>query len=481
MNLPAWPAPHVDGPVDAVVALPGSKSLTNRYLVLAALADAPSRLRAPLRSRDTLLMADALRSLGADVEDVGSGPFGPDWLVSPGTVRGGVAVDCGLAGTVMRFLPPLAALADGPVAFDGDAHARVRPMRPVIEALRALGVTVEDGGRGGLPFTVAGTGRVAGGTVVIDASASSQFVSGLLLAGARYDDGLTVVHEGPPVPSEPHLAMTVETLRDCGVVVDDGVTQAWRVEPGPIGSLDVQVEPDLSNAAPFLAAAVVTGGRVTVPGWPQWTTQAGDRMRDLLDRMGADVSLDRDGLTVSGTGELYGIDADLHDAGELTPVVAALAALADSPSHLRGVAHLRGHETDRLAALATELSALGADVAETADGLTVRPRPMTGRTFATYADHRLATAAAVLGLRVPGVLVEDVGTTAKTLPDFPGMWHRMLGTDGGDAVAAAGAGASSGIRGGGATRHVAGRDGDGDQVVGGADAGGRSGPGGAGG
>lgn len=429
MNLPLWPAPVATTPVDATVVLPGSKSLTNRYLVLAALADAPSRLRAPLRSRDTRLMADALRTLGADVADVAD----VDWLVTPAALRGDVDVDCGLAGTVMRFLPPLAALAAGPVRLDGDPRARQRPMRPVVEALRALGVVVDDGGRAALPLTVQGVGGVRGGTVVIDASASSQFVSGLLLAGARFDDGVTVVHEGEPVPSEPHLAMTVETLRDCGVVVDDGLVDTWRVEAGPIRALDVQVEPDLSNAAAFVAAAAVTGGRVRVPGWPQWTTQAGDRIRDVLDQMGADVSLDREGLTVEGTGELYGLDADLHDAGELTPVVAALAALADSPSHLRGVAHLRGHETDRLAALAGQIGALGGDATETADGLSIRPAPLHGGPFATFDDHRIAHAGALLGLRVPGVLVEDVATTTKTLPDFPGMWVAMLAGDGGPA------------------------------------------------
>lgn len=424
-----WPAPTATEPVLATVALPGSKSLTNRYLVLAALAAEPSRLRAPLRSRDTLLMAGALRALGAGIDDVpGTGSFGEDWLVNPGSLRGPAAVDCGLAGTVMRFLPPVAALATGHVSFDGDPRARERPMGPIVTAIRDLGVEVDDSGTGRLPFTVCGTGRVRGGNVRIDASASSQFVSALLLAGARFDDGLTLEHDGPPIPSEPHVTMTVEALRDVGVVVDEWEPHRWRVEPGRIGGLDVVVEPDLSNAAPFLAAAVVTGGEVRIPGWPQYTTQAGDALRDLLDAMGADVSLDREGLTVHGTGELYGIDADLSGAGELTPTVAALAALAESPSHLRGIAHLRGHETDRLAALAKELGRLGGDVTETDDGLIIRPRPLHGGTFETYDDHRLATAAAVIGLRVPDVLVENVETTAKTLPDFTGLWTRMLGS-----------------------------------------------------
>ena len=412
-----WAAPTATGPVDARVVLPGSKSLTNRYLVLAALANDVSRLRAPLRSRDTLLMAGALRTLGADVEDVDDG----DWLVTPGRLVGGGEVDCGLAGNVMRFVPPVAGLADGPVRFDGDDSARLRPMAPVLEALRVLGVDVD--GRGGLPFTIRGRGSVRGGSVTLDASASSQFVSGLLLSGARFEDGVTVHHEGPALPS---LPMTVETLRDAGVVVDDGEAQTWRVEPSEVNALDVQVEPDLSNAAQFLAAALVTGGRVHVPDWPQYTTQGGDHIRDVLDMMGAEVVLDRDGLTVSGGDGISGIDVDLRDSSELTPVVAALCALAASPSVVRGVAHVRGHETDRLAALRTELSGLGAEVEETDDGLRITPRPLRGRAFHTYGDHRMVMAAAVLGLVVPGLVVEDVGTVAKTMPRFTDLWSEML-------------------------------------------------------
>ncbi|MEJ5915183.1 3-phosphoshikimate 1-carboxyvinyltransferase [Pseudokineococcus sp. 1T1Z-3] len=425
MDLPRWPAPTAPGPVDAVVTLPGSKSLTNRYLVVAALADRPSRLRSPLRSRDTALMVGALESLGVRVEDVdGAGPE-PDWLLTPAQELHGGRVDVGLAGTVMRFVPPLAALARGDVALDGDPRARERPLAPVVDALRALGVDVDDGGRGALPLLVHGTGSVGGGSVSIDAAASSQFVSGLLLAAPRYDRGLVVRHVGPPLPSEPHVLMTVETLRDAGVLVDDSEPDTWRVSPGPVSALDVHVEPDLSNAAPFLAAAAVTGGRVRVAGWPQHTTQAGDLLRDLLDEMGAEVSLDREGLEVRG-GDLYGVDADLREAGELVPVVTALAALAATPTRLRGVAHLRGHETDRLAALATELGRLGGSVEETQDGLVVRPAPLHGGLFRTYADHRMAQAGAVLGLRVPGVEVEDVATTGKTLPGFVGLWDAML-------------------------------------------------------
>jgi 3-phosphoshikimate 1-carboxyvinyltransferase len=407
--------------VCAEVVLPGSKSVTNRALVLAALGDGPSRVRAPLRARDTVLMATALTALGVDVADDGT-----DWVVTPAALRGPASVDCGLAGTVMRFVPPVAALATGPVRLDGDPRARERPMGALVAALRRLGASVDDEGRGSLPLTVHGTGAVEGGAVTVDSSSSSQFVSALLLAGARFRRGVEVRHAGRPVPSAPHLALTVQMLRDRGVEVDDARADRWVIRPGPVRALDVDVEPDLSNAAPFLAAALVTGGVVRVPGWPASTSQAGDALRRLLPRMGARCRLDEHGLTVEGAGRVLGADLDLRDVGELTPVLLAVAALADGPSRLRGIAHLRGHETDRLAALAREVVALGGDVVETPDGLAVAPRPLHGATFHTYADHRMAQAGAVLGLAVPGVLVEDVATTGKTMPDFVGLWQAML-------------------------------------------------------
>ena len=399
--------------------LPGSKSLTNRGLLLAALSDGPSVLRRALRSRDTELMTSALRTLGAGVDTAGK-----DWRVTPGALHGG-EVECGLAGTVMRFVPPVAALADGPVAFDGDPHARTRPMSGVLNALRRLGVTVEDEGRGTLPFVVRGQGRVRGGEVTIDASASSQFVSALLLAGARYDEGVSVLHHGAPVPSLPHIEMTLACLREHGIEVETAPNR-WTVAPGTVRATDVDVEPDLSNAAPFLMLALTTGGRVTVAGWPRATTQAGDALRGLLSEMGAAVHLDDDGLTVSGTGSISGIDADLHDVGELAPAVAALCALAEGPSRLRGIAHIRGHETDRLAALSAELNDLGAKVTEHEDGLSIEPASLHGGTFHTYADHRMAHAAVVIGSAVPGVLVEDVATTAKTFPGFADVWSGLV-------------------------------------------------------
>jgi len=417
-----WPAPTPGRPVDATVTLPGSKSLTNRALVLAALADAPSVVRRALRSRDTELMAGALTSLGSTVDTSGD-----DWQVTPGELSGPAEVDCGLAGTVMRFVPPVAALASGDVRFDGDPHARTRPMSEILRGLRGLGVDVEDAGRGTLPFTVHGNGAVKGGTVDIDASASSQFVSALLLAGARYDEGVDVRHDGKPVPSMPHIAMTVDQLRLHQVEVDDSDANRWRVLPSDVRAVDVLVEPDLSNAAPFLAAGLVTGGRVLVRDWPRQTTQAGDALREIVTLMGGTAELTDDGLLVSGSGALHGIDYDLHDVGELTPAVAALCALADGPSHLRGIAHIRGHETDRIAALANEFNAVGGHVTETDDGLTIRPAPLTGGRFRTYADHRMAHAAVILGLGVPGVLVEDVATTSKTFPGFAEFWSGLFG------------------------------------------------------
>jgi 3-phosphoshikimate 1-carboxyvinyltransferase len=405
------------------VSLPGSKSLTNRELVLAALADGPGVVRRALRSRDTELMATALTTLGSAVDSSGA-----DWRVVPGispTDTADVAVDCGLAGTVMRFVPPVAALRGGATAFDGDPHARTRPMAEVLDALRTLGVRVSSGSDR-LPFLIDGTGSVQGGTVVIDASTSSQFVSALLLAAPRFEEGVDVRHDGKPVPSLPHIEMTVACLRARGVEVNDGDANRWRVLPGPIAARDVAIEPDLSNAAPFLMLALTSGGRVTVADWPAVTTQAGDALRGILEQMGAEVTLADDGLTVRGTGAIHGIDVDLHDVGELAPAVAALAALADSPSHLRGIAHIRGHETDRLAALARELTALGGDVTEHADGLAVRPAPLHGGTFHTYADHRMAQAAVVVGSAVPEVVVEDVETTSKTFPGFAQVWAELF-------------------------------------------------------
>ncbi len=418
-----WPAPCASAPLDARVDVPGSKSVTNRMLVLAALADEPTVVRRPLRARDTELMAAGLRALGTGVAD---GPGG-DWRITPGPLHGPATVDCGLSGTVMRFLPPVAALACGTVRFDGDEAARARPMTPLVAALRDLGARITTDGDAGLPLTVSGTGSLRGGCVTIDASASSQFISGLLLAGARFDEGVEVRSGGSRVPSAPHLAMTLSMLADVAVDAAEPEPGVWRVRPGRIRGGDRRVEPDTSSAAPFLAAAVVTGGRVRVPAWPWSSPQPGCRLPHLLQRMGASYAAEGDDLTLRGTGRISGVDLDLGDVSELTPVIVALAALAESPSRLWGIAHVRGHETDRLAALATEINGLGGWVTELPDGLEIRPRPLHGGRFRTYDDHRLAMAAAVLGLAVPGIVIENIETTTKTLPGFPAMWLRMLG------------------------------------------------------
>ncbi len=421
-----WSAPTATEPLDATVAVPGSKSVTNRALILAAQATGPSTIIAPLRSRDTDLMAAALSALGVSVVPAEPAPPGsaPErWVVTPAPLAGPATIDCGLAGTVMRFLPPLAAGARGEVVVDGDEYARLRPMRTILDALRELGASVEGDA---LPFVLHGAGPIAGGTVRIDASASSQFVSGLLLSAAGYRTGLTLVHTGKPVPSLPHIEMTVQMLRSVGVQVDDSGANTWRVEPGPVAPLHCTIEPDLSNATPFLAAAAVVGGTVRIPDWPAATTQPGNAIRWILELMGARVHLGGGQLTVTGPAQLTGVDLDLHDVGELTPTVAALALFADGPSRLSGIGHLRGHETDRLAALVGNIVGLGGSAEEMPDGLVIRPSPLTGGSWPAWADHRMATAGAIVGLRVPGLVVDDIDSTAKTLPGFDRMWLDML-------------------------------------------------------
>ncbi len=434
-----WPAPLASGAIHATVPVPGSKSVTNRALVLAALAAEPGWLRRPLRSRDTLLMAGALRALGVGIEETvsssssatGANGAGEAWRIIPSGLHGPATVDVGNAGTVMRFLPPVATLANGDVRFDGDPRSYERPLNGVIDALRGLGARIDDDGRGALPMTVRGGGALEGGQIEIDASSSSQFVSALLLSAPRFNQGVEVRHVGGRLPSMPHIRMTVDMLRAVGAQVDSpesgGEPNVWRVTPGALLGRDLVIEPDLSNAQPFLAAALITGGRVTIPDWPERTTQPGDALREIFTEMGGSCELTEQGLTFTGSGAIHGIDVDLGEVGELTPGIAAVAALADSPSTLRGVAHLRLHETDRLAALTKEINELGGDVTETADGLHIRPRRLHGGIFHTYHDHRMATAGAIIGLAVKDVQIENVATTAKTLPDFPGLWTDMLG------------------------------------------------------
>jgi len=392
-------------------------------------------------------MVAALRALGVTIDQGDEGSA--TWHVTPGPgLRPATAIDCGLAGTVLRFVPPLAALAAGETRFTGDAAASARPVAGLLDGLRQLGAGVT--GRA-LPFSV--TGPAAGGGATIDASPSSQLVSGLLLAGARFPDGLDLRHDGGPIPSRPHIVMTLAALAARGVTVetpaptrqpasppappggtgeatnDAEAVDRWVIAPGPIRALDEVIEPDLTNAAVFLAAALVAGGSVTVAAWPARTTQPGGEVPDLLARFGGRWSVDAAGLTMTGDGHLRGGDFDLRQTSELTPVVAALAALAETPTTIRGVAHIRGHETDRLSALAHNVTALGGRVAETADGLVIHPGRLHGAAWRTLGDHRLAHAAALIGLRLPGVILDDVTVVAKTMPDFADRWERLLEGD----------------------------------------------------
>ncbi|GAA3767906.1 3-phosphoshikimate 1-carboxyvinyltransferase [Microbacterium kribbense] len=421
-----------------MVTVPGSKSLTGRELILSALADGPSRLYAPLQSDDTDRMIGALRALGVSIEPQhGDGPFGDDLLITPIAPFHAAdgAVDCGQAGTVMRFVAPLAGLVGGEVTLTAHASALHRPMAVMIKALRDLGVDIDDGARWALPFTVRGHGQIRGGEITIDASASSQFVSGLLLTAPRFDVGLHLIHDGDRLPSVPHIDMTIESLGRRGVLVERPSPTEWVVPAGSIRGKDVHIEPDLSNAAPFLAAAMAAGGRVSVTGWPTHSTQPGALLTDILPLMGARTQRRGGALHITGGDTITGVDLDLSAAGELAPTLVGLAALADSPSTLHGIGHLRGHETDRLAALAENLRTLGGEAQELEDGIRIVPRPLHGGVWQAYHDHRMATTGALLGLVVEGLEVDDIGTTAKTMPQFPQLWARMLGNESGESAA----------------------------------------------
>jgi len=424
-----YAAPTAAGPLEAVLTIPGSKSLTNRELILAALAEGPSRLLSPLQSDDSRRMVEGLRALGVEVEEVpGDGPFGPDLLVHPAApFTAPATVDCGQAGTVMRFLAPLAGFASGEVTVTAHESALHRPMAEMIRALRDLGVDIDDGGHWALPFTVRGHGHIRGGEIAIDASASSQFVSGLLLAAPRFDVGLHLRHTGARLPSIPHIDMTVEALARRGVHVERPRPGEWIVPAGPLRAKDIAIEPDLSNAAPFLAAAMVTGGSVTVSGWPPHSTQPGAQLVDILQLMGARVSRRGGALTVAAGRGIHGLELDLSAVSELTPTLVGLAVFADSPTTFHGIGHIRGHETDRIAALAQNVTALGGVAEEMPDGIRITPAELTGGTWKAHHDHRMATTGALIGLRVPGIVVDDIGTTAKTLPQFTQLWDEMRG------------------------------------------------------
>lgn len=434
-----WAASVASGAINATITLPGSKSLSNRELILCSLADSPSVLHGVLDARDTALMINGLRSLGVQIDELGHDESGNlNLRITPHFMRAGAetptVINVGLAGTVMRFLPAVAAFAHGDSYFDGDAAARKRPMATLLEALKDLGVEIEDRGR--LPFIIRGNGHVRGGEVVLDASKSSQFVSALLLCAPRCDAGATIRHvpadlgNAGAVPSLPHVDMTINSLSQHGVTVrrSTSLQDSWHVDPQNINGVDLVIEGDLSNATPFFAAAMVAGGSVSCSDWPTGSTQPILRIIEVFEQLGAVITRDGTTLRVQGTGEIIGIDADLADVGEVAPTIAALCALASTPSHLRGIGHLRGHETDRLSALAAEINALGGQVVEEPSALRISPATLHGGTFHTYEDHRMATAGAILGMRVPGITVENIETTGKTLPDFVNRWEELLNT-----------------------------------------------------
>ena len=417
-----WSAPTVGRPIHSSISIPGSKSATNRAFILAALGEGVSKIRKPLLARDTELMLSALEKLGCVIKRDKN-------VVEISGMKNAhqdLEIDVGLAGTVMRFVPPIAALSAGVVHFDGDERARQRPMKSLIEALKALKISVDDQAKGSLPFSITSDGVVAGGELTINATESSQFVSAFLLAAAKFKNGLTVKHVGGKLPSLPHIEMTIEMLRQVGVEVKTIDKNKWEVKPSKIKTKDWDIEPDLSNAGPFLAAAMVTKGEVIVSDWPEKTTQAGNAWIEILKQMGAEVSLSSTGLTVNNSNEIKGIEIDLNDVGELTPVLVSIAVFANSPSKLSGIAHLRGHETDRLAALVENIRTIGGDAEETNDGLLIRPSKLHGGVWKAFNDHRMATAGAVIGLVIPGIEVDDIKTTAKTLPDFENMWTSLV-------------------------------------------------------
>ena len=431
LHMTNWNAPYRGGltsigePINSKITIPGSKSATNRALILAAIAKTPSRLRKPLSSRDADLMVKGLQSLGCNIEELKT-EQGFDYQITPQKLSGPTQIDVGNAGTVMRFLPPIASLATGLVHFDGDARSHERPLGPVIKALEQLGASIEHGNKFRLPLTINGSGEIKGGEVEVDASASSQFISALMLLGPATKNGLIIKNIGETLPSMPHIEMTIQMLRQFGATVEIG-ENSWTVASGDLLGQDLTIEPDLSNAAPFMAAAMICGGCVQILDWPKLTSQPGDQLRDIFKKMGATIEQSDEGLRISGSGNINGIDIDLHDVGELTPSIAAVAALASSPSTLRGIAHLRLHETDRLAALANEINNLGGDVTEGPGELLIKPAKLVvSQIFKSYEDHRMATAGAIIGLAVKDLVVENIETTKKTLPDFPGMWQEML-------------------------------------------------------
>ncbi len=417
--LDPLPVRPVDAPIDATVALPGSKSITNRALVCAALADGTSVLRGVLHADDTVAMVEALRTLGVEVTGTGHGEL----TVTGTTERRAGVVDARQSGTTARFLLPLLALGEGTSSLDGDAQLRDRPMGPTFDALRAAGVRIEEqAGAGRLPVTVAGPLRAA--ALEVPGDVSSQFLTGLLLVGPATADGLEVTVTTELI-SRPYVDMTVTVMEAFGAVVDRaevGGRESWHVSPERYRATGYDIEPDASAASYAWAAAVVTGGRVTVPGLHRGSLQGDVGFADVLGQMGAQVTWHDDAVTVAAGEGLRGVDVDMAHISDTVPTLAVVAALAEGTTTIRGVGFIRDKESDRIAAPVAELRRCGVDAEGTDDGLVIRPGPLRPATFETYRDHRMAMAFALLGLAAPGMAISDPGCVAKT---FPGYWDLL--------------------------------------------------------
>jgi 3-phosphoshikimate 1-carboxyvinyltransferase len=410
-------------PPRATVRVPGSKSITNRALVLAALAsrDGDGELRGALRSEDTEVMVEALRALGFGVE--------PEWdaavvrLRRSGAARVIPADAADLftanSGTSMRFLTALVALGPGRYRLDGVSRMRERPIEDLLAALRQLGVTAESERGNGRPPVLIRSDGLRGGRVAVRGDVSSQFLSGLLLAAPYAQGDLTIEVQGPLV-SRPYVDLTTGMMRQFGVRLDDDAPSVFHVPGGQSYCAQAyQVEPDASAASYFWGAAAVTGGEIAVAGLTPRSRQGDVRFVQVLERMGCSVqSQEGTGFLVVRGGPLRGVDEDMNDISDTVMTLAAVACFAQGPTTIRNVAHIRHKETDRLAALAAELRRLGAEVVERPDGLTIRPRPLRGAAVDTYNDHRMAMSLALVGLRVPGVVINHPACVAKTYPHF---------------------------------------------------------------
>ena len=410
----------VAGPLDAVVRPPGSKSITNRALVCAALADGTSTLEGALESEDTLVMAEALRRLGIPVEQQASRfvVSGQGGRLAPGPLELYVAN----SGTTVRFLTPMVALGHGTYTLDGTPRMRERPIADLLTALAGLGVRAESTRGTGCPPVAVHAAGLAGGKATVRGDVSSQFLSGLLLAGPKAASDLVLTVDGPLV-SEPYIRMTLAVMRSFGAAVEENDLRTFRIAaPRPYRALRYEIEPDASAASYFWAAAAIAGGSVKVAGLTRDSLQGDVRFCECLAQMGCRVAYEPDGVRVEG-GPLVGVDVDMNDISDTVQTLSVVALFAKGPTTIRGVAHIRHKETDRISALAAELRRLGATVEEREDGLQIEGagnelQRLHGAALDTYDDHRMAMSLALAGLKIPGVVINHPDCTAKTYPGF---------------------------------------------------------------